>query len=264
MRPRWSKQNEQDASCVAWRTTLKVIMAGVLLASFMESAAEEKIYLSYEGTSKDMPSYTDRPINSNSRIVAIVHPQTQRSVFIALPAGVTMLPRRNMRLVARQSDFDQLIKRAADTHGVDAALVNAVIEVESGFNAQARSPKGATGLMQVMPATAARYGQFNLGVPEQNIDVGTRYLRELLTLFNGNVQLAVAAYNSGENAVIQHGGKVPPYPETQRYVPLVLERYKHYMLKSSASANELPVALESRVSRRNAPISGHTTLVLFQ
>jgi soluble lytic murein transglycosylase-like protein len=100
--------------------------------------------------------------------------------------------------------------------------------VESGFNAQARSPKGAIGLMQVMPATAARYGDFDLYSPEQNLDVGTRYLRDLLAMFNGNVQLAVAAYNAGENAVLRSGRRVPAYPETQRYVPMVLERYNRF------------------------------------
>jgi soluble lytic murein transglycosylase-like protein len=113
-------------------------------------------------------------------------------------------------------------------HGVHPALLKAVIEVESGFNAQARSPKGAIGLMQVMPATAARYGEFDLYSPEQNIDVGTRYLRDLLAMFKGNVRLAVAAYNAGENAVIRNGRQVPAYPETQRYVPMVLERYNRF------------------------------------
>lgn len=224
------------------RTALKAITAGMLLASSMPSPAEDKIYLSYEGASKDMPSYTDRPLNSRSRMIATVDPQSRRNVYIALPARVLPFPGRIARLDAQRSNFDPLVKRAAYTHGVDAALVNAVIEIESGFNAQARSPKGAAGLMQLMPATAARYGRFDLYAPEQNIDVGTRYLRDLLTLFKGNVRLALAAYNSGENAVIRHGRKVPPYPETQRYVPLVLERYKYYMLKSGASAKGFPGA----------------------
>jgi soluble lytic murein transglycosylase-like protein len=79
-----------------------------------------------------------------------------------------------------------------------------------------------------MPATAARYGQFDLYAPEQNIDVGARYLRDLLKLFGGNVRLAVAAYNAGENAVIRHGRQVPAYPETLKYVPMVLERYQRF------------------------------------
>jgi soluble lytic murein transglycosylase-like protein len=132
------------------------------------------------------------------------------------------------QLAARRSALEPLVQRIASLHGVQAALLKAVIEVESGFNAQARSPKGAIGLMQVMPATAARYGDFDLYSPEQNLDVGTRYLRDLLAMFNGNVQLAVAAYNAGENAVLRSGRRVPAYPETQRYVPMVLERYNRF------------------------------------
>jgi soluble lytic murein transglycosylase-like protein len=122
----------------------------------------------------------------------------------------------------------------ARTHGVHAALLKAVIEVESGYDAQARSPKGAIGLMQVMPATAARYGQFNLYSPEQNIDVGARYLRDLLNMFGGDVRLAVAAYNAGENAVIRSGRRVPAYPETLRYVPMVLERYQRFQSRPAS------------------------------
>lgn len=238
---RWRTERSEGASPhVMRRVVLNAVVAGMLVAYFMDSMAEDKIYLSYEDASRNMPSYTDRPINSGSRVIARVDRETKRSIYMTLPDRVTLNPRRVVRLDARRSDLDPLIQRAAYTHGVDAALVNAVIEIESGFNAQARSPKGAAGLMQVMPATAARYGQFDLYAPDQNIDVGTRYLRDLLVLFNGNVQLAVAAYNSGEHAVIRHGKKVPPYPETQRYVPMVLERYKYYLLKPRIGTNRLP------------------------
>jgi len=121
-----------------------------------------------------------------------------------------------------------LVQRIASAHGVHAALLKAVIEVESGFNARALSPKGAMGLMQLMPATAARYGRFNLYTPEENLDAGAHYLHDLLAMFDGNVRLAVAAYNAGENAVIRSGRKVPAYAETQRYVPMVLERYNRF------------------------------------
>lgn len=132
------------------------------------------------------------------------------------------------QLSARRSAFEQLVHRVAQQHGVHAALLQAVIEVESGFNARARSPKGAIGLMQVMPATAARYGNFDLYSPEQNVDVGARYLRDLLAMFNGDVRLAVAAYNAGEHAVLRNGRRVPPYAETMRYVPMVMERYRRF------------------------------------
>ena len=115
--------------------------------------------------------------------------------------------------------FDGLIQKAAGQHGVDANLVRAVIQVESGYQASARSSKGAVGLMQVMPATARQYGVRNLYDPKSNIDVGIRHLRTLLDRFPLN--LALAAYNAGQAAVERFGG-IPPYRETEAYVARVL------------------------------------------
>lgn len=124
-----------------------------------------------------------------------------------------------------------IIDVAAKSHGVDAKLVHAVIRAESGYNVRALSPKGAVGLMQLIPGTAQRYGVSNAYDPEQNINGGTRYLRDLLKMFNGNVELALAGYNAGENAVIRAGNRIPPYPETIAYVPKVLGFYKSAELK---------------------------------
>jgi soluble lytic murein transglycosylase-like protein len=130
--------------------------------------------------------------------------------------------------VLRYSGF---IESASKTHGVDAALVHAVITAESGYNAQALSKAGARGLMQLMPATAQRYGVQNIMDPMQNIQGGVRYLRDLIALFNGNLELAVAAYNAGENAVIRHGHRIPPYAETVHYVPKVLGFYRKFQTR---------------------------------
>lgn len=119
-----------------------------------------------------------------------------------------------------------IIANAARLNGLDAKLVHAVIRAESGYNENAVSPKGAVGLMQLIPATAQRYGVLNSYDPTQNISGGTRYLRDLLKMFNGNVELALAGYNAGENAVIRAGNRVPPYPETMAYVPKVLSFYR--------------------------------------
>lgn len=124
-----------------------------------------------------------------------------------------------------------LIESAAKANGLDAKLVHAVIRAESGYNVRALSPKGAVGLMQLIPGTAQRYGVRNSYDPEQNINGGTRYLRDLLKMFNGNVELALAGYNAGENAVIRAGNRIPPYPETMAYVPKVLGFYKSAELK---------------------------------
>ena len=127
--------------------------------------------------------------------------------------------------------FAPLIESASRTHGVDVALVHAVISAESGYNPMAISKAGARGMMQLMPDTARRFGVQDIMDPTENIIGGVKYLRELLTLFNGNMELAVAAYNAGENAVIRHGHRIPPYAETIHYVPKVLGFYRKFQLR---------------------------------
>jgi soluble lytic murein transglycosylase-like protein len=127
---------------------------------------------------------------------------------------------------ARETTVDAAIRSAARKFGVDEALIRAVIHVESGFNPKAVSPKGATGLMQLMPDTARRFGVVDASDPAQNIHGGTNYLRVLLDLFKGDLRLALAAYNAGEGAVLKYKRRIPPYEETQDYVQLVLGRYR--------------------------------------
>jgi soluble lytic murein transglycosylase-like protein len=124
-----------------------------------------------------------------------------------------------------KNKFSNLIANAAYRHGVEEKLVHAVIQTESAYNSSAVSSAGAVGLMQLMPDTARRYGVINRTDPIQNVDGGTRYLKDLLGMFNYDLGLAVAAYNAGENAVIRHNNSIPPYPETQNYVRQVLALY---------------------------------------
>jgi soluble lytic murein transglycosylase-like protein len=119
------------------------------------------------------------------------------------------------------SKYDHLIKKASEKYSVDPALIKAVIKAESNFNHRAVSKKGARGLMQLMPATASSLQVEDSFHPESNIEGGVRYLRYLLNFFSGNLHLAIAAYNAGENAVVRYGG-IPPYQETQTYVRRVL------------------------------------------
>lgn len=121
--------------------------------------------------------------------------------------------------------IDNLIRFYGKQHGVDPYLVFCLMSQESKFTKGAISPKGAQGLMQLMPGTAARYGVTNPYDIAQNISGGTRYLKDLLTMFNGRVDLALAGYNAGENAVIKHGYTIPPYDETRNYVKLIIKRY---------------------------------------
>jgi soluble lytic murein transglycosylase-like protein len=121
--------------------------------------------------------------------------------------------------------IDSLIRENGKRYGVDPYLVYCVIRQESSFKSTALSVKGAQGLMQLMPGTAARYGVTNSNDPAQNIRGGTRYLKDLLQLFHGRVDLALAGYNAGEGAVMKYGQAVPPYKETRDYVRLISKRY---------------------------------------
>lgn len=121
--------------------------------------------------------------------------------------------------------YREMIFTIASREGVDPALVQALIAVESAFNPRAISPKGAIGLMQLMPQTASRYGVSDPFDPQENVTAGIRYLRDLLRLFGGDLRKALAAYNAGENAVLMYRG-IPPYRETSEYVQKVLARYR--------------------------------------
>jgi soluble lytic murein transglycosylase-like protein len=125
----------------------------------------------------------------------------------------------------KRVELHNAIEKSSSKHGVDPELIEALIAIESGFNTNAISPKGARGLMQLMPATAKRYGMKNeqeLHVPSKNIDIGVRHLKELLNLHNGQVALVIAAYNAGQGAVLKHGQRIPNYRETMLYVPAVM------------------------------------------
>jgi soluble lytic murein transglycosylase-like protein len=123
------------------------------------------------------------------------------------------------------ADLDGLIVESGSRHGVDPVLLYAIMHQESTFKAKAVSPKGARGLMQLMPGTASRFGVSNIFDPRQNIEGGARYVRFLLDLFDGDVNLALAGYNAGEGAVMKYGRRVPPYSETQEYVRRISLRY---------------------------------------
>ena len=123
------------------------------------------------------------------------------------------------------SKIDGLIRYYGGLHGVDPYLIYCLMSQESSFVTGATSPKGAQGLMQLMPGTAARYGVRNPYDIAQNIAGGTRYLKDLLKMFNGRVDLALAGYNAGEGAVMKYGNSIPPYNETRNYVRLILKRY---------------------------------------
>jgi soluble lytic murein transglycosylase-like protein len=131
-------------------------------------------------------------------------------------------------LLARAKSYVPWVNEAARSNKLDAHLLHAVIAAESAYNPRARSAKGAQGIMQLMPATAKRYGVRDSFDARQNIAGGARYLADLLRLFKNDTRLALAAYNAGEYAVWRYGGKIPPYRETEAYVPRVLSFYRRF------------------------------------
>lgn len=130
------------------------------------------------------------------------------------------------RFLRNKRRFSYIIQRMAKQLKLEPALLHAIIHIESSYNPKAISPKGAVGLMQLMPSTAKRYGVNNRMDPEANVRGGARYVKDLLKRYENNLTLVLAAYNAGEHTVKKYGNKVPPYPETQSYVKKVLKSYR--------------------------------------
>ena len=192
---------------------MQKILFFVLLALISQVRADVYVYMD----AKNVAHYTNSPEHGNFQLLS----ELMRIVGKSNRAGVPSVK-------GNAGVFAPHIELAAVENGIEAALVHAVINAESGYNPKAVSRVGAQGLMQLMPGTAKRYAVKDAFDPDQNIRGGTRYLRDLLDLFDNDVELAVAAYNAGENAVIRHGKKIPPYRETLAYVPKVLRLYEKY------------------------------------
>ena len=133
-----------------------------------------------------------------------------------------------------KTPFEKIIRAAAERYGLDADLIHCVVAVESNFNPKAVSPKKASGLMQLLPQTAAHYGVKNIFDPEENVNAGTRYLKELLAKYH-DLTLALAAYNAGPERVDQYGRRVPPYLETMKYVQRIAKSYAKIKSESVAA-----------------------------
>lgn len=203
-------------------TALLVVM--LLAALVFSSSAHARAYL-YQ-----MPDgsriITDKPmLNSKAKLVRRSKDTNKMGHYAA---NRTIRAKRRMRL------WSYLIYRQSKKHDIDESLVKAVIYTESYFNPNATSHKGASGLMQLMPETAEKYGVDDLYNPRQNIIAGIKHLKYLLTLYPDNVKLAIAAYNAGENAVNKYNG-IPPYRETQGYVKKVMKHFKRFQLAANGS-----------------------------
>jgi len=175
-------------------------------------------------------------------------PKARATIY--LPGEVTFNGNERPWLRIDRDGVEKIVREAAERHHVDAALVRAVIETESNWNPRAYSHKGAGGLMQLIPTTAQRYGASDLFNPEQNIDAGVRHLKMLLLRYNGNLDLALAAYNAGEGTVDRFGG-IPPIRETRNYVQKVQNAYFR-----PGSGRMTDLFVNPRAIRKNVDESG--------
>lgn len=192
--------------------TLIILLLGVGLATTVN--ADIYKYVDKHGR----VTLTDKPLNKNYKLlVKTWKGWEEKKSRIAL-----------QDFDRNQKKYMATINYIARENQLPKALLHAVIAAESAYDPEATSKTGAVGLMQLMPATARRYGVRNRRDPSENVIGGTLYLKDLLRMFNNNLMLALAAYNSGENTVKQFGNKIPPYQETREYIRKVIEFYKTY------------------------------------
>lgn len=215
--------------------TIQAILGALLLSGLGDTALADIFVYQLPGGARVV---TDHPLNSRDYKL-VRHSKTSKGV------GALVSSRHIAYAITDPAAYDRLILRTATAHQVDAALVKAVMHIESAFNPHAVSHKGAQGLMQLMPGTAQRYGAEDMFDPVQNVRAGVMYLKDLQKMFKNNTRLVLAAYNAGENAVLRHKG-IPPYDETQDYVRKVMKMHRTY------SAVQNPV---TRVADAQVPAS---------
>ncbi|GAB4420516.1 MAG: hypothetical protein OHK0032_16250 [Thermodesulfovibrionales bacterium] len=202
-----------------------LILRVFLLVLFSVVASEADVYRYVD--ENGIVCYTDIPLNKNAERI------------IRSPAAAIQ---RDATGASERKDFHSIVKEKADKYEIDPSLVHAVIKAESNGNPHAISRKGAMGLMQLMPTTANELRVGNPFDPEENIDGGTRYLKYLIERFNGDLVLALAAYNAGPKSV-EKTGSIPPYPETKHYIKRVLSHYNgktYYNVSSNPPVRERP------------------------
>jgi soluble lytic murein transglycosylase-like protein len=199
----------------------KYKQANIILSILLSGALALELVLS-SLSSAEIYKYVDE-----EGVIHLANVPTEKYKFVLKEGWV------GFQLGANFEKYDPVIRKAAERYGVEYALVKAVIKAESNFDPLAISRAGAKGLMQLMPGTADALGVSNSFDPEDNIQAGVLYLRYQLELFKGNLPLALAGYNAGENAVFRHNG-IPPYQETKTYIRRVLRYFQDYSSEPAA------------------------------
>jgi hypothetical protein len=191
---------------------MRTLTAGLLGCVLLAGVAQADVFVSVDAKGSYVLSNVHRPGRTYERVI-----HEPQSSLVSLD--------QQPQMIARQP-YAELVSAAAKANELPAALLHAVIQAESAYDPRAQSAKGAGGLMQLMPDTAREMGVTNVYDPRANIQGGAKYLKRLMTLFDNDIALAVAAYNAGPQAVLSRGGVIPPFAETQRYVPSVLRQYR--------------------------------------
>lgn len=194
-----------------------------MLGIFLPDTAKADIYLQEDMQEEiHLSNLVDIPADN----AAVSGDRAARYVLLVQDESAAGIPQKKVAPTYAKLPFADAVALAAQQTSLDPALLHAVISIESNNNPKALSPRGARGLMQLMPGTAKRFNVSNPDDPRQNVLAGAQYLRELRGLFHGDLKLMLAAYNAGPGAVIKHGTKIPPFAETQTYVPKVLRYYQ--------------------------------------
>ncbi|WP_413541590.1 lytic transglycosylase domain-containing protein [Pseudomonas sp. IAC-BECa141] len=191
---------------------IRSFTAGLLGCVLSVGVAQADVFVSVDAKGSYVLSNVHRPGRTYERVI-----READAPLVSLD--------RQPQLIANQP-YAELVSAAASANQLPEALLHAVIKSESNYNPGATSPKGAGGLMQLMPDTARELGVKDVYDPKANIQGGAKYLKRLMTLFDNDIALAVAAYNAGPDAVLSRGRVIPPFAETQRYVPSVLRQYR--------------------------------------
>ncbi len=228
---------------LAWvRALLQLLAAGAVLGAALQARADVWAYVDTQG----VPHFSNEQVdaryelffrNAESFDTRLDPPPPERAATPGVVLEPAPPPTKLLAFFDSSPSYQsvrQILQNASSDHNIDYELLQALIATESGFNSSAVSPKGAIGLMQLMPDTARRYGvdtdrhgalERKLTDPRTNIRAGVRYLRDLINMFPGELELALAAYNAGEGAVMRAGNRVPNYKETQNYVKNVMALY---------------------------------------